>query len=151
MRTPCECWLACRPIARRSAQLATRSWSATASDWLCRSSPKHNWFWGGGGRLWGTRQSFPARVFFHGHKHECGAADTSKKYLERLTVCSIESLTWQDTSPLVLSRQAKLAPPVSPLRRGFTIGADRAAIMGGTKRSLIDWAGSSVNDLSRHR
>ena len=25
MRTPCGCWLACKPIVRRSAQLATRS------------------------------------------------------------------------------------------------------------------------------
>ena len=27
-----RCWLACKPIVRRSAQPATKSWSATASE-----------------------------------------------------------------------------------------------------------------------
>ena len=32
MRTPCGCWHACKPIVRRSAQPATKFWSATASE-----------------------------------------------------------------------------------------------------------------------
>ena len=34
-RTPCECWHVCKPIVRKSATLAIRSWSGTASDSVC--------------------------------------------------------------------------------------------------------------------
>ncbi len=113
MRTPWGYWLACRPTVRRSAQLVTRSWSATGNDELV---PKDgHQFWGGVRRLWR-----PARASLGVLKTgRCGAVGTSKKYLERLSVCSIESLTWQEhVSPLDCQG---FKAPLSP-RRGFTFG-----------------------------
>jgi hypothetical protein len=50
---------------------------------------------------------------------QCGAVDTPKKYLERLSVCSIESPTWQEHFPRLTAKLFKA--PLSP-RRGFTFG-----------------------------
>ena len=131
MRTPCGYWLACRPTVRRSAQLVTRSWSATGNDELV---PKDgHQFWGGARRLWR-----PARASLGVlETGRCGAVDTSKKYLERLSVCSIESLTWQEHVP-PLDCQADLSPAVSP-GGALHLEADRAAVLGGTNGLKSDF------------
>ena len=48
-----------------------------------------------------------------------GVAERPKKFLERLTICSLVSLTWQGHAPQP-PNPAKLSKPRRPPRRGFT-------------------------------
>jgi hypothetical protein len=109
MRTLCGCWRACRPIARRSAQLATRSCSATASK-PAVGVPKQ--LIGGEEALAGLAQGLnaiqQANVWRDSH-----AQDVS----ERLTESPVGCVNLAGARPPPLDCQGFKAP-LSP-RRGF--------------------------------
>jgi len=134
MRTPCGCWLACKPIVRRSAQLATRSWSATASDpGSVEVRPNTT-------VLWGTRQSFPARVFSRAQARVWPCRHAQKKNLERLTVPSLVGLNLAGARPLRLT--AKVSKPRCP--------PGGALLLEPTARQAGWWNQTSSSEISIH-
>jgi hypothetical protein len=105
----------------RTAQLAIRSWSATASDPALRGLSFSS---GRGEEALANSRGLPA-PFFTQNSCGCGAANTVKFFLERLTVPSLVGLNLAGARPPRLT--AKLSKPRCPPGGALLFGANRAA------------------------